>query len=225
MNDFTYSKFSQMVEITIFIAIAVMLVSLVAIIVRWKTLKRRGHVLRFVIALAAIPCLIGIPEVVLWLDVLPMVDRQQMAKYHVSYAEWAAATSVVGMGDAAPSFSLATIDGDEFVCPPNDSVALINFFTNSCGPCLVELSYIEQIWAAHKGDERFQLLIIGRGETIETVRHFREENGFTFPVAADPDREVYSLFAEELIPRTLVVSPAGHVVYSKFDFRRKSGFR
>jgi peroxiredoxin len=62
------------------------------------------------------------------------------------------------------------------------------------------------------------MLIIGREETAESVREYRDKNGFSFPIAADPDRAVYSLFARESIPRTLVVSPDGRIVYSKAGF-------
>ena len=61
-------------------------------------------------------------------------------------------------------------------------------------------------------------MVIGREETAETVRTFRQEHAFSFPMAADPGREVYSLFATESIPRTMVVSPEGQIVYSKAGF-------
>ncbi len=36
--------------------------------------------------------------------------------------------------------------------------------------------------------------------------------------AADPDRNIYAFFAKESIPRTLVISPEGRIVYSKTGF-------
>jgi hypothetical protein len=62
------------------------------------------------------------------------------------------------------------------------------------------------------------MLIIGREETTESVIDYRDKNGFSFPIAADPDRAVYSLFARESIPRTVVVSPGGRIAYSKAGF-------
>jgi peroxiredoxin len=124
----------------------------------------------------------------------------------------------VGVGDRVPQFSLTTADGNEFSLPDDDKVTLINFFATWCGPCQIELPHIEQIWAANKNDGHFRMLVIGREETTESVREYRDKNGFSFPIAADPDRAVYSLFAEESIPRTLVVSPNGRIVYSKAGF-------
>jgi peroxiredoxin len=137
-----------------------------------------------------------------------------MAKIEEARAE----SSYVLVGDPAPTFSLTTVDGEEFIRPQSGKVVLINFFATWCGPCALELSHIEKIWATHKDDERFRLVVIGREETDEAVRQYREANGYTFPIAADPERRVYSLFAKELIPRTLVISPDGRVVYSQAGF-------
>jgi peroxiredoxin len=85
----------------------------------------------------------------------------------------------------------------------------------------MELPHIERIWLAHQNDEHFRMLVIGREETIVSAREYRDKNGFSFPIAADPDRAVYSLFAKESIPRTLVVSPDGRIVYSKAGFAKE----
>jgi hypothetical protein len=42
--------------------------------------------------------------------------------------------------------------------------------------------------------------------------------GFTFPVAADPKRKVYSLFAVESIPRTYLIGRDGKVAYTRSGF-------
>ncbi len=97
-------------------------------------------------------------------------------------------------------------------------VVLINFFATWCGPCLVELPHIEHIWSDLRHDDHFRLVVVGREETAETVRTFRQEHEFSFPMAADPERVVYSLFAAEGIPLTMVVSPEGKIVYSKAGF-------
>lgn len=219
MNSASYSAISVALGIGVLAAFVVMIVSLIAMIVRWKTARRRRHVIRLLIALAAIPCLIGIQQAVLWWVYLPALGRQKLAEVNAARAESLAATSLVHAGDPAPQFSLTTADGDEFsMADAAGDVVLINFFATWCGPCQVELPHIEQIWDARKNDDHFRLLVIGREETNESVRQFREEKGFTFPIAADPDRAVYSLFATESIPRTLVVSPEGVIVYSKAGF-------
>ncbi|HUG66911.1 MAG TPA: TlpA disulfide reductase family protein [Pirellulaceae bacterium] len=218
MSALTYNTITAGLLIGVVTAFVVMVVSAIAMIVRWKTPNRRMHAVRLFVALAAIPCLIGVQQALLWLVFLPSLGRQQMAQVNAAREERLANTSLVGVGDPVPQFSLTTADGNEFSLPDEDKVTLINFFATWCGPCRIELPHIERIWAANRSDEHFRMLVIGREETTESVREYRDKNGFSFAIAADPNRAVYSLFAKESIPRTLVVSPDGRIVYSKAGF-------
>ena len=218
MSVFTYNTITAALLIGVVTAFVVMVVSLIRMIVRWNKPNRRRHVIRVFVAIAAIPCLIGMQQAILRLVFLPSLGRQQMAKVNLAREERLADTSLVRVGDPVPQFSLTTADGNEFSFPDGDKVTLINFFATWCGPCQIELPHIERIWEANKSNGHFRMLIIGREETTESVREYRDKNGFSFPIAADPDRAIYSLFAKELIPRTLVVSPDGRIVYSKAGF-------
>jgi peroxiredoxin len=218
MTTSAYNAITATLAIGVLTAFVVLLVSFIAMIVRWRTPNRRKHVIRLLFAFAAIPCLIGIQQAILWLVFLPSLGREQMAEINAMRDERLSDTSLVSVGDLAPQFSLTTADGDEFSLLEPGDVVLINFFATWCGPCQVELPHIERIWAANKNRKRFRLLVIGREETTEAVLAYRDKNGFSFPIAADPDRSVYSLFANESIPRTLVVSPDGQIVYSKAGF-------
>jgi peroxiredoxin len=218
MSALTYNTITAGLLIGIVTAFVVMVVSAIAAIARWKTPSRRRHAARLFIALAAIPCLIGVQQALLWLVFLPSLGRQQMAEVNAAREQRLADTSLVRVGDPVPQFSLTTADGVEFSLPGDDKVTLVNFFATWCGPCQLELPHIERIWQANKNDEHFRLLVIGREETSDSVRDYRDKNGFTFPIAADPDRSVYSLFAAESIPRTMIVSPDGRIVYSKLGF-------
>ncbi len=218
MTTTTYNTITAALGVALLIALVVALLSLVGMVARWKTPKRRGHVVRLIISIAALPCLIGIQQTVLWLVFLPALGREQMEEVNAARSKNLAETTLVQLGDSAPEFSLTTIDGDIVSLPSSDKVVLINFFATWCGPCQLELPHIDKIWLHLKDDDRFQLVVIGREETSESVRKFRDEHRFSFPMAADPEREVYSLFAKESIPRTMVVSPEGQVVYSKAGF-------
>ena len=204
--------------IGVLIALTVGVFSLVLMVLRWKTPQRRGHVIRLVISIASLPCLIGVQQAILWLVFLPAMGREQMAMINAARAEHFTETTLVRVGDTAPEFALTTTDGDTVSLPSPGNVVLINFFATWCGPCQAELPHIDRIWSDLKDDDHFQLVVIGREETPESVRTFRDGHGFTFPMAADPDRDIYSQFAKELIPRTVVVSPAGQIVYSKAGF-------
>jgi peroxiredoxin len=218
MSVFAYNTMTMILGAAVLIALGVALYSFVFMLVRWKTPKRRRHIVRLILALVAISFAAGIQYSVLFFIFLPALGRQQMAEINAATAENLAETSVLQVGDSAPQFSLTTADGDDFSLPVGGKVILINFFATWCGPCQIELPHLERIWVANKSNEHFRVLIIGREETTESVREYRDKNDFSFPIAADPDRAVYSLFAKESIPRTLVVSPEGRIVYSKSGF-------
>ena len=217
------SLFTIVLTIALVIAVLATILSAIGVIIHWKPPRRRGHVIRLLLALLAVPCIYGVHFAHLYLIVLPEIGRQQREKFNARRAEQIAATTRIHIGDMAPPFSLNTVDGVEFCLPKNGKVVLINFFATWCGPCRVELPHIERIWTTHKDNEDFRLLVIGREETTETVLQYSKENGFSFPIAADPDREVYSLFADELIPRTVIVSRDGRVVYSHAGFDEDDG--
>lgn len=219
MSGDTYNAMTMGFLIAVLIAIAVAILSLVFMFLRWRTPKRRKHVLRLLFAVVAIPCLIGAQQALLWWIFLPALGREQMAKMNAYRAERLAATSLVHVGDRAPDFEITDADGAVFsMGDAKGKVVVINFFATWCGPCMMELPHIEEIWKDYRDRENFALLVIGREETMEAVREFRSKKGFSFPIAPDPNREVYSLFAKEAIPRTIVVSPNGVVVYSQLGF-------
>lgn len=219
MSTSIYNALSMTLAIGALLALAVAILSFVAMIIRWKGPKRRGHVIRLLLSIAAIPCLIGIQQAILWLVLLPALGREQLVQINAERAVRLADSSFVDVGDPVPGFALADADGSTFsMVDAKGKVVLINFFATWCGPCLMELPHIEKIWHDYGNSDTFHLLVIGREESMDSVRDFRSKNGFSFPIAPDPDRDVYSLFARELIPRTIVVSPDGIIVYSKAGF-------
>jgi peroxiredoxin len=123
------------------------------------------------------------------------------------------------IGQVAPDFDIATIDGNRMkLSDLRGKVVVLNFFATWCGPCMTELPYLEKnVWQVFK-DKPFALVVIGQEETEEKLKSFRQEHGFTFPMAADPDKIVYAKYATKSIPRTYVISPEGVIVYQVAGF-------
>ena len=119
--------------------------------------------------LAAIPCLVGIQQAVLWRVLLPALGGEQMAKIKAASAKRYADTSLIQVGDTSPTVSVMTIDGERTTLPSPGNVVLINFFATWCGPCQLELPHIEKLWSQNKNDEHFRLVAIGCEETEETA--------------------------------------------------------
>jgi peroxiredoxin len=128
----------------------------------------------------------------------------------------------VRVGQQAPFFRIGTLSGTDFdLSEQRGKVVLLNFYATWCGPCMQELPHIEDLWKEHRSNSGFAMLVIDREEPVATASAFVKKRGFSFPVAADPKREVYSLYAKEFIPRTFLISSEGQIVYSSNGFHEE----
>lgn len=127
--------------------------------------------------------------------------------------------TVVHVGDPAPLFEGLLLDGTPFDLEANRGrVVLLSFFATWCPPCREEMPHLEnEVWKRFR-DRNFAMVAIAREHEPEDLDSFVTELGITFPILPDPDRSVYSRFAEAYIPRTVVVDPEGTVVYHGTDF-------
>ena len=181
------------------------------LVFRFRSANRKKHVSRLVAA-AALLCVFGLA--LSWAIPQEYVARREQQR-SAKYAE----TSFVNVGDPVPSFVVTDTVGNDF--SPRDlrgKVLLINFFATWCGPCKLELPHLDEINNEFRENSNFEFIVIGRGETQESVRNFQAKSGFTMRMAADSDQSVFAEFASKTIPRTVVVSPSGVIVYSKAGF-------
>ena len=99
---------------------------------------------------------------------------------------------------------------------------LLNFWATWCGPCMQEFNEIpEKILKRFEGKTDFVFIPISREETRETVQKKMaqlKENGIHFPVGLDPDKKIYSKYAQSYIPRNYIIDRDGKVVYTTIGF-------
>lgn len=129
-------------------------------------------------------------------------------------------TSLLKVGDEMPEFTVTTLDGNTVTSDDlYGKVVLINFFATWCGPCNLELPFVEKdIWAKYKDSKDFVLLIIDREEIAEKVGPFIAKKKFTMPFYLDPKREVYGKFATKYIPRNYLFDTQSRLVLSSMGY-------
>jgi len=124
------------------------------------------------------------------------------------------------VGDQMPAFTVAEPEGTQFaLASQRGKVVVINFWATWCEPCKFEIPRLEkEVWLRYKDNPNFSMVAIAREQTAADITPFRNANHFTFPIAADPGRETYKLFADSGIPRTYVVNASGKILFQSVGY-------
>jgi peroxiredoxin len=121
------------------------------------------------------------------------------------------ATDVVRPGDAAPTFSLPTLDGGTVDTAAFDGRPyIVTFWGSWCIPCRKEMPLLQEVFDEHDGD----VPVIGvtfRDPESES-REFAAEYDITFPLAPDDGIRVARAFGVlGGVPQTFFVGADGVV--------------
>jgi len=200
------------------IALCFALFSAIMLCVRWKTQHRRKHAKRLGISLAVVPITAGAIYAITWFVLMPAMASEMTAHNDLEREKRFATTTLVEVGGRSPDLTLNTIAGDKIVIPQRNKIVLVTFFATWCGPCRTELPHVQQIWESRRNDECFQIVAINREESESVIDDFLKTNDYSFPVVADTEREIYSQFATESIPRTFVIDSDGTIAYATIGF-------
>ena len=70
---------------------------------------------------------------------------------------------------------------------------------------------MQGVWEKVSNDDNYRLIIVNRGESMDTVDEYFSSNGVTMPYYLDQLKETYNKFAEKYVPRVYIVDENGIV--------------
>ncbi|OGO39620.1 MAG: hypothetical protein A2147_09870 [Chloroflexi bacterium RBG_16_57_8] len=113
------------------------------------------------------------------------------------------------VGYLAPGFQLKDLDGKTVSLRElSGRPVMLNFWASWCGPCRVEMPYLQQTYDRWR-DKGLVLMTINLREPASTARQFMQEGKYSLPVLLDANGDVANRYNVTAIPTTFFVSGDG----------------
>jgi len=150
---------------------------------------------------------------------------------HITFAQVTTDSGyIVKIGDQAPDISLKLISGETISLDElKGKVVVLQFTASWCSVCRKEMPHLEkEIWLPNK-DKDFILVGVDYDEPLEKVMAFKKQMQTTYPMALDPDAEIFAQFAlkKSGVTRNVVIDKEGKIVYLTrlFDMDEFNGMK
>lgn len=127
-------------------------------------------------------------------------------------------------GVTAPEIRLPLIDGREFSLNQarKRGPVVVAFFKVNCPVCQLAFPYLERIYKAYSGSQKFTFVGVSQNDARDT-QDFNRKFGITFPILLDDPRKYPASNAYGLtnVPSIFMVSSEGEVELSSVGWSRQ----
>ena len=115
------------------------------------------------------------------------------------------------VGDAAPNFTLVTLNGTKkSLSDYRGKPVVLNFWYATCPGCLVESSDLQQFYAAQqKAGHDLAILGINTIDDGATAQQFVQRHGLTYQIMLDTQQSVATLYALSGTPTSYFIDRQG----------------
>ncbi len=88
---------------------------------------------------------------------------------------------------------------------------LLNFWSESCPPCRVEMPFLERTFTKYAAHSAFVLLGIDQADPKEDIAPFGKAYKITYPLLFDPGDKVNVVYGVTALPTTYFIDSTGIV--------------
>jgi cytochrome c biogenesis protein CcmG/thiol:disulfide interchange protein DsbE len=125
-------------------------------------------------------------------------------------------TGGVPIGTGAPDFTLPVYGGGAIgstmsLAALRGHPAVLNFYSESCQPCLAEVPYLERVYRGFDAGGHFTLLGINQSDPRDDIRTFGNQYHVTYPLLFDSGGNVNLQYGVTAIPTTYFIDSQGIV--------------
>ena len=118
-------------------------------------------------------------------------------------------------------FNVETIENEQLVFTEinKKGPVLVNFWALWCKPCRAEMRHLENLYEKYK-DKGFTIIGVNQDtpRSLAKVKSFVSTHGVNFPIALDPDQEIFQQFNGQSIPLSVLYNNQGEVVYKHVGY-------
>ena len=130
----------------------------------------------------------------------------------LAFAIAAAPSQAVGIGEAAPAFSLRDAKGASVALERlRGQVVYVDFWASWCGPCRRSFPWMNELQRRY-GDRGLTIVAINVDKDPADAVRFLERNPAQFAIAYDRDGSIPLAYAVEGMPSSYLVDARGKVV-------------
>lgn len=118
----------------------------------------------------------------------------------------------------APDFTVTDLDGNEIsLSDYTGKPVIINFWATWCGPCQSEMPAFDTMYQEYGDQITFLMINVTDGDrdTVDNVRTFYEESGYSFPIYFDTTLEASITYGASSIPLTFFINPDGSIFHGQ----------
>ena len=125
-------------------------------------------------------------------------------------------TGGIPIGTDSPDFTLPVYGGGGIGSNINLAAlrghpVALNFYSESCQPCLAEVPYLERVYKSFDANGQFALLGINQSDPKDDIRTFGKTFQVTYPLLFDAGGNVNQQYGVTAIPTTYFIDSQGIV--------------